>query len=333
MADLRQQGIVTKVRSLKTGERVGGVPFTRGPLAYLLRNRFYIGEVAFKGEILRGEQPPIIDRALFDAVQAKLNEQATNHKTSRMQSEAVLAGRIFDDRGNRMSPTHARKGGVKYRYYLSSALLQGTAERAGSVRRAPAAQIEALVAKSVRERLALSEPMDDRAIIERHVARVEVQRERLIVDLLERMQSIANALSRFLGRRRRENGAVRFLCRRECHLSTRVRSAPKLAPCWSRRLPADAVGSRKAVWGRRRPRKRRENAHAISGQRRLLLDPRAWPGLSLPNLRATVGIVRLLWASAPCWVAWKAGTRVAYKSASVRFSTVESGSAAANAPI
>ena len=91
MADLRQQGIVTKVRSLKTGERVGGVPFTRGPLAYLLRNRFYIGEAAFKGEILRGEQPPIIDRALFDAVQAKLNEQATNHKTSRMQSEAVLA--------------------------------------------------------------------------------------------------------------------------------------------------------------------------------------------------------------------------------------------------
>jgi len=183
MADLRQQGIVTKVRSLKTGERVGGVPFTRGPLAYLLHNRFYIGEVAFEGEILRGEQPPIIDRALFDAVQAKLNEQATNHKTSRMQSEAVLAGRIFDDRGNRMSPTHARKGGVKYRYYLSSALLQGTAERAGSVRRAPAAQIEALVAKSVRERLALSEPMDDRAIIERHVARVEVQREGLIVEL------------------------------------------------------------------------------------------------------------------------------------------------------
>ena len=77
-------------------------------------------------EILKGEQPAIVDRALFDAVQAKLNEQATNHKTSRMQSEALLAGRIFDDRGNRMSPTHARKGGVKYRYYLSSALLHNS---------------------------------------------------------------------------------------------------------------------------------------------------------------------------------------------------------------
>jgi hypothetical protein len=47
MADLRQQGIVTKVRTLKTGETVGGIPFSRGPLAHLLRNRFYIGEVPF----------------------------------------------------------------------------------------------------------------------------------------------------------------------------------------------------------------------------------------------------------------------------------------------
>ena len=47
----------------------------RGPLAYLLRNRFYIGEVVFKGETLAGEQPAIVDRDLFDAVQAKLNEQ------------------------------------------------------------------------------------------------------------------------------------------------------------------------------------------------------------------------------------------------------------------
>jgi hypothetical protein len=71
MADLRERGIVSKVRRLKTGESVGGIPFTRGPLAHLLRNRFYIGEVSFKGELLKGEQPAIVDRDLFDAVQAK----------------------------------------------------------------------------------------------------------------------------------------------------------------------------------------------------------------------------------------------------------------------
>jgi hypothetical protein len=104
MADLRRRGIVTKVRTLKTGETVGGIAFTRGPLAHLLRNRFYLGEVSFKGEVLAGEQQAILDRDLFDAVQAKLTEQVTNHKLTRARSEALLLGRIFDDRGNRMSP-------------------------------------------------------------------------------------------------------------------------------------------------------------------------------------------------------------------------------------
>src|SRR5256885_11099829 len=72
MADLRARGIVTKVRSLKPGGTIGGIPFTRGPLAHFLRNRFYIGEVAFKGEVLPGEQPAILVRDLFDAVQATL---------------------------------------------------------------------------------------------------------------------------------------------------------------------------------------------------------------------------------------------------------------------
>src|SRR6187455_1529110 len=58
MADLRTRGIVTKVRTLKTGETMGGIPFTRGPLFYILRNRFYIGEVVYKGEICPGPQPP-----------------------------------------------------------------------------------------------------------------------------------------------------------------------------------------------------------------------------------------------------------------------------------
>jgi hypothetical protein len=111
----------------------------------------YVGEVEFKGETLKSEQPAILDRDVFDAVQAKLDEQANNHKATRTNSEGLLTGRIFDDRANRMSPSHARKGGHKYRYYLSSALLQGTAEHAGSVRRVPAAEIEALVISAVRD--------------------------------------------------------------------------------------------------------------------------------------------------------------------------------------
>ena len=58
LADLRQRGIVTKARVLKTGKAIGGIPFTRGPLAHLLRNRFYIGEVVFKGETLARRATP-----------------------------------------------------------------------------------------------------------------------------------------------------------------------------------------------------------------------------------------------------------------------------------
>jgi site-specific DNA recombinase len=185
MADLRKRGIVTKVRKLKSGEKVGGIPFTRGPLAHLLRNRFYIGEVAFKGEILNGEQTAIVDRALFDGVQSKLDAQVNARRTARTNTEALLAGRIFDDRGNRMTPSHARKHGIKYRYYLSSALLQGQSERAGSIGRVPAAEVEVLVIKSVRERLKLVASIDDRDFIDTYVARVEIRPGKLVINLVQ----------------------------------------------------------------------------------------------------------------------------------------------------
>jgi len=185
MAELRKHCIVSKTRTLKSGTTVGGIPFTRGPLAHLLRNRFYLGEVTFKGEVLQGEQEAILDRDLFEAVQAKLDEQGNNHKRTRTRSEALLTGRIFDDGGNRMSPTHARKAGVKYRYYLSSALLHGIAERAGSVARVPAAEVEAVVVKSVRGHVRSREPIDDQILIETHVVRVEVHTDHLIIKLVQ----------------------------------------------------------------------------------------------------------------------------------------------------
>ena len=58
MAELRKQRIITKVRTLRTGETVGGIPFTRGSLFHLLRNRFYVGEVSFKVRFFRANNPP-----------------------------------------------------------------------------------------------------------------------------------------------------------------------------------------------------------------------------------------------------------------------------------
>jgi site-specific DNA recombinase len=195
MQDLRQRKIVTKIRKLSSGRAVGGNFLTRGPLAHLLRNRFYIGEVAYKGEILPGEQPAILNRKLFEAVQRKLDEQRTNHSTKRATSEALLTGRIFDDRGNRMTPSHARKRGKRYRYYLSSPLIQGQAERAGSVRRVSAPEIERVVIDAVRKRFKDSASTADCDLINENVGRVEVQAAQIAIKLARKGDRTANRKS------------------------------------------------------------------------------------------------------------------------------------------
>lgn len=183
MEDLRNRKILTKVRQLSSGRYTGGVPFTRGSLGHLLRNRFYIGEVAFKGEVLPGQQPAILDRKLFEAVQRKLDQQRTNHSTKRATSQSLLIGRIFDDRGHRMTPTYTSKRGKRYRYYLSSALIQGQAARAGSIRRIPAPEIETLVVDAVRKRFKEVATTTDRDLINENVGRVEVQAAQIAIRL------------------------------------------------------------------------------------------------------------------------------------------------------
>lgn len=183
MEELRKQGILTRRKTLKTGRIIGGIPFNRGPLAYLLRNRFYIGEVVYKGEILKGEQEPILDRALFDAVQAKLAAQRVAHTTRRSNSEALLMGRLFDDRGNGMTPSFTVKKGVRYRYYISTPLLHGQAETTGAVNRVPAPEVEALMLKSIRDKIGPDATEGDRELIQKHLKRVDVRRDRLMVEI------------------------------------------------------------------------------------------------------------------------------------------------------
>jgi hypothetical protein len=112
LADLRRSGIVTKVRQLANGRTIGGIPFTRGPLAHLLRNRFYIGEVVYKGKICPGEQPAILDRELFEAVQAKLSEQRTSGRLgggiSGTRTRVAKLARIGFERG--FPSTAGRRG-------------------------------------------------------------------------------------------------------------------------------------------------------------------------------------------------------------------------------
>ncbi len=175
--DLARRGIRSKPRQLANGRTIGGGRFGVGALAYLLKNRFYIGEVVYRGDVHRGEHAPILDPALFEAVQGKLAAQAVARRCRLRGSPALLTGRLFDNRGGRMSPTHSNKRGARYRYYVSQAVLQKKPQAPGLVSRVPAAEIETLVVAALRIHLNASGagqqlPDSDRDLVEHHVERV-----------------------------------------------------------------------------------------------------------------------------------------------------------------
>ena len=153
-----------------------------------MRNRFYIGEVLYKGEICPGSQPPLIERELFEAVQKRLTEQRSHNITTKIKSNAPLRRILFDDAGNPMVPTHATKQGVRYRYYVSLPYLRGlTKPPIGAVVRVPACELEAVVTKALNEHLTRENTnTDDTSAADQHsvlanIARIEVQKNRLAV--------------------------------------------------------------------------------------------------------------------------------------------------------
>ena len=91
-----------------------------------------------------------------------------------------------------MTPSHARKKGKRYRYYLSSPLIQGQAERAGSIRRVSAPEVETVVIDAVRKRLKDSTAITDHDLVNTHVARVEVHAEQLAIKLVRKGNQKAN---------------------------------------------------------------------------------------------------------------------------------------------
>jgi site-specific DNA recombinase len=187
LEELNRNGIKTKARQKVSGEKVGGIPFTGGPLACLLKNRTYLGEIKHHDTSYPGEHESIIDRKLFDAVQAKLRERA-NRIDSRGESRALLQGKLFDDADNLMTPTHAKKGELRYRYYISRALVEGRKSEAGSINRVPADDIEAKIVEAVRglPHVGVSSESSSeefRSTIRAAIDRVTVRDDRLVIEL------------------------------------------------------------------------------------------------------------------------------------------------------
>ena len=209
LAELHERNIRTRLRTLSSGRLIGGVFFTKGPLAHLLKNRMYLGELNHHGQSYPADHAPIVDRETFDAVQLRLAENLAPHRQTRTPSRALLLGKIFDDKRNLMTPSYAVKAGVRYRYYVSRALTEGRKIEAGSIARIAAVEIEQLVCQALRtadrsESTSVSasktfgqinsatasdgrERKDDvsRNEIALHAARVTVRKDAIEIDLSE----------------------------------------------------------------------------------------------------------------------------------------------------
>jgi site-specific DNA recombinase len=188
LQELDRLGIQTKSRNLSTGKTIGGGRFGKGGLNHLLKNRFYIAEIFYHGEIHQAEHEPILERSLFNAVQARMADNNVAKDLHLKGSPSLLAGRIFDDRDNRMTPSHTVKNGVRYRYYVSQATLQRRSPEAGSVPRVAAPDIEALVLKGLSEYLSSARIATDlgaRDFIERYVIRVVVKSSVIEIELVK----------------------------------------------------------------------------------------------------------------------------------------------------
>jgi DNA invertase Pin-like site-specific DNA recombinase len=151
VAELDQRKIVTKRRDTEVAKYRGGISFTYGPLAYLLKNRIYIGEIHHGGKWFKGEHEAILDRQTFERVQQLLKSNLNGRRIKYSESGALLQGKLFDDKGNRMGPSFSSKKGIRYRFYISTAL-RGRKHKAGSVSRIAAPEIEAVVDAALRER-------------------------------------------------------------------------------------------------------------------------------------------------------------------------------------
>lgn len=146
-------GLRTKRHVCKSGRVVGGKPFSRGHLYALLSNSTYIGEVCHRGARHPGQHVAIVDERLWRDVQDHLAANTVRRKLKdNVREQSLLAGLVFDEKGDRLSPSHATKHGKRYRYYISHRLMQTHTDGKDGWR-LPATELEASVIRCLTELL------------------------------------------------------------------------------------------------------------------------------------------------------------------------------------
>ncbi|OGI23543.1 MAG: hypothetical protein A2287_01750 [Candidatus Melainabacteria bacterium RIFOXYA12_FULL_32_12] len=164
-----------------------GNTFVKGHLYRILQNRTYIGKIVHKGNIYAGEHKAIIDDVAFEQAQKILCENRIADKCSiSSNNPSLLAGKIFDDRGNYMSPSHSNTRNRKYRYYISQALIQARKQEAGTVSKIPAGEIEAFVGNEIKNFLSNTKN------IQQYIENYDVNKQKDLLSGLKMLQAGIN---------------------------------------------------------------------------------------------------------------------------------------------
>jgi hypothetical protein len=172
-----------------------GRNFSKGNLYKILSNKIYIGLIHHKGTYHNGEHQGIIEEELFNRVQELLSQNRNNNKCSTTaKSPSLLASKIFDDKGNRMNPSHSNTRGKRYRYYVSQAIIQGSKSKAGTLTKIPAGEIENFVRKEISGFLA------DKDKIQEYIADFDINKQKLILAKTSKLELTNNFIRAILAK-------------------------------------------------------------------------------------------------------------------------------------
>jgi DNA invertase Pin-like site-specific DNA recombinase len=216
--DLDRRGVVSKRRTSKGGVESGGHAFSRGALYALLSNPIYVGEIRHKNLRHPGQHQPIIDRSVWERTQQQLQEHRVRTKSHEESIEkSPLIGRLVDENGEGLTPSHARKGERKYRYYVSRNCPARGAIPARLGWRLPARELEGRVAAAIREMLD-----DESSVFE------DVQKTTHDSGRIERVLHAARSWSRLLQSEVEQTSAIATLVDRVELKSDGIRVSIKL---------------------------------------------------------------------------------------------------------
>ena len=156
--ELQENDILVPRRETATGRSIGGGFFSRGQVYKILANPTYVGEIHHHGKVHVGNHPAIIERETWERARQLLGENLQGQRPAKhARNRSLLAGRLVDEEGKPLVATHACKGKVRYRYYVSRALQHDPDTDSAAGMRIPAREIEAAVAERVAE--ALDDPI------------------------------------------------------------------------------------------------------------------------------------------------------------------------------